>query len=324
MRRRDTIQLLAGAAASIAAPALWAQPARRTFRIGVVSQTPRPYFTGIPTALRELGYEEGREFVLEYRLVQERAEELSARFADLVAAKVDLILAGQNTEILAAKGATTSIPIVMMYAIAPIESGFVASFARPGGNITGIVKDGPDTAAKKLELLREAVPGVSRVTLLWGPALPGLEAYRRSAERAAQALGMRLTALPCHTLAELEAAFAGIAQSRPDALYVVPDNAIFAYRARVIEFAARQRLPAIYTGKFFMLGGGLIAHAPVDEVAERQIAAIIKRILSGEKAGAIALQQPDKYALVVNLKTAKTLGIDLPPSLVSRADEVFH
>ena len=325
MKRRDA--LIATLVFGVAPLTGWAQAAGKTYRIGILASVAPRAGVGpvlLLAALRELGYEEGRNLIIDYRLAEGQQDRLPALAADLVANKVDLIVAFLNPEILAAKRATTTIPIVMAFSQAPMESGLVASLARPGGNVTGTTIQGPETAGKILEVLRDAVPRVKRVTILWEPEYPGMELYRRATERAAEAMGIRLTLLPGRSLAEMETAFAAIARERPDALYVVTTGAIATHRARVIEFAARQRVPAIYTGKVPVTEGGLMSYSQDFGPLVRRTAAIIDRILKGAKPADLPVEQPTTFELVINLKTAKALGITIPQSVLIRADEVIQ
>ena len=323
MNRRDTV--LALLALGILPFPVWAQPAQKVYRIGLLSfALPREVFVGIIAALSALGYEEGRNVEFLYRLAEGRDDRLPNLAADLVENKVDLIVTILNPETQAAKRATSTIPIVMVLGMAVVETGLVASLARPGGNLTGTTIQAPEHGGKLLEVLRDAVPRVTRVTILWEPEFPGMELYRREAERAAQAMGIRLTLLPGRTLAELEAAFTLIVRERPDALYVVPTGAINTHRARVIEFAARQRLPAIYANIRSVAEGGLIGFAADQGALVRRTAAIIDRILKGAKPADLPVERPTRYELAVNLKTAKALGITFPQSLLLRADEIIQ
>lgn len=323
MNRRDT--LLALLVLGISPFPARAQPAQKVYRIGLLSLAlPRERFGGIIAALRELGYEDGRNAEFVYRLAEGRDDRLPGLAAELVARKVDLIVTILNPETLAAKRATSTIPIVMVIGMAPVETGLVASLARPGGNLTGTTIQAPEHGGKVLEVLRDAVPRATRVTILWEPEFPGMELYRRETERAAGAMGIRLTLLPGRTLAEMETAFTLIARDRPDALYVVPTGAIFTHRARVIEFAARQRLPAIYTSKLSVTEGGLISYAADQVALMRRTAAIIDRIFKGANPADLPIEQPTKYEFVINLKTAKALGLTIPQSVLLRADEVIE
>lgn len=323
MNRREAVTALV--AVGIAPFAARAQQAQKLYRIGFLSLAlPRAGFATIIAALRDLGYEDGRNVEFEYRLAEGRDERLSGFAADLVAKKVNLIVAYTNPEILAAKRATSTIPIVMVRGLAPVEAGLIASLAHPGGNLTGTTIQAPELAGKSMEVLRDTVPRVTRVTILWDPDFPGLELYRREAERAADAMGIRLTLLPGRTLAELETAFTVTARERPDALLVVPTGAIFTHRTRVIEFAARQRLPAIYTSKLSVTEGGLISYASDPGALVLRTAAIIDRVLKGARPVDVPVEQPTKYELVINMKTAKALGLTIPQSVLIRADEVIR
>jgi putative ABC transport system substrate-binding protein len=323
MNRRETI--FASLALSLLTRRAQAQQPLKVFRLGCLSHyIPREKFTLLPAALRQLGYEEGRNVLFNYKFAEGRAERLPLLASELVAAKVDLIIASVNPEIQAAKQATSLIPIVMVYGLAPVESGLVASLARPGGNVTGTTVDDPAGAGKKLEILREVVPGAKRITLIWEPEFPGMDAYIREAQRAATTLGIRLTLLPGRTLAELEAAFNLMDTDRPDALYVVPTGVLFNNRARVIEYAARQRLPAMYINKGSVAEGGLMAYLPDPNALLPRTAATIDRILKGAKPSEIPVEQPTKYQLVFNLKTARELGITLSPSLRTQVDEFIQ
>ncbi|MBI2750409.1 MAG: ABC transporter substrate-binding protein [Burkholderiales bacterium] len=302
-----------------------AQPTQKVYRIGVLSLfVPRARFIAIAAALRELGYEEGRNIEFDYRFAEGRDDRLTGLAADLVANKADLILAYLNPETVAAKRATSTIPIVMAYTIAPVESGLVASLARPEGNVTGTTIQGPETAGKILELLRDVVPRATRVTYIWEPDYPGMEPYRQATERAGTAMGLRLTGLPGRNLTELENAFTHIVRERPDALYVVPTGAIYTHRARVIEFAAHHRLPAIYTSPQPVSEGGLISYTADFGALARRTAAIMDRLLKGAKPAEIPVEQPTKFELVINLKTANALDLKIPQSVLLRADRVIE
>ena len=323
MNKRDT--LLALLALGAAPFTVHAQQAKKVYRVGVLSHiVPRERFTVMLAALRELGYEEGRNIQFDYRYAQDKEDRLAGLASDLVATKPDLILAFTNPEILAAKRATSTIPIIMRWALAPVESGLVASLARPGGNVTGTALEDPEMAGKKLEILRDALPRVARVTYLWQPDFPGMAAYGRATERAAKAMGIRLTLLPGGTLEEIERAFTLITKQRPDALMVASTGAIFANRAHVIEFAARQRLPVLYTVEGLVPEGGLMSYSADYRALQQRTAAIIDRVLKGAKPADIPVEQPTQYKLAINLKTAKALGLTIPQSVLLRATEVIE
>jgi putative ABC transport system substrate-binding protein len=322
MRRRALLL----ASATLLAPVFGvAQPEGKIYRIGVHSRyVPRERFALIPTALRELGWVEGRNVRFEYRFAEGQANRLPGLAKELVGAQVDLIIALANDDILAAKQATTSIPIVMVFSLIPVEMGFVDSLARPGGNITGTTIQAPETAGKMFEVLGEAVPQTRHVAVIWEEGFPGMDAYRRAGEVAIAKLGMRWTLYPVHVAADLDAAFAQIPRARPDALYVVPTGAIYTHRARVIEFAARERLPAIYTSDAMAVEGGLIAYTADTAALAARASTYIDRILRGARPADLPVEQPAKYNLVVNLSAAKAIGLKFPQSILLRADLVIE
>jgi ABC-type uncharacterized transport system substrate-binding protein len=321
-------KFLLAAGTLLAAPvAARAQPTEKIYRIGVLTQgIPQKSFVALPTALRKLGYEEGRNFVFDYRFANYQASRLPELAASLVAEKVDLILAVTNAEILAAKQATSTIPIVMLAGLVPVEMGMVASLGRPGGNLTGTVIIDPDTAGKILQLLRDAVLRASRVFLLVDEAgFPGMDLYNRVTRRAAASMGIRLTQLEVGSVAELNAAFDRILRERPDAVKVVTGSTTLRqHQARVIEFAARERLPVIYTSKAPVLEGGLMSYNCDYAALYPRTAAIVDRVLKGANPAEIPIEQPTKYELVINMKTAKALGLPIPQSLLLRADQVIE
>ena len=324
MNKRETLlALLALGAAPFTAHA---QQGQKVYRIGVLSLTiPPARPSPLSAPMRQLGYEEGRNFEVDYKYAEGKEDRLAGLASEMVAGKPDLIIAISNPEILAAKRATSTIPIIMMYALAPVESGLVASLARPGGNITGMSVEEVEIGGKKLELLRDAVPRIARVAFLWNPEHPGMEAYRPATERAAKAMGIRLTEFPVGNLEEIEQAFTLIAQDRPDALFVSSWDALFTHRARTIEFAARQRLPALYSGgRHYAAEGGLMSYSFDSRGFPQRIAAIADHILKGANPADIPVEQPTQYEIAINLKTAKALGLTIPQSVLLRATEVIE
>lgn len=319
-------QFLAATGALLAAPlAAWAQAPQKIYRIGVLSQgIPQKSFVAFPALLRKLGYEEGRNVVFDYRFADHQPGRLPELAAGLAAAKVDLIVAVSNPEILAAKRATSTIPIVMLAGLVPVEMGMVASLARPGGNLTGTVIINPDTAGKILQMLRDAVPRASRIFLLVDETgFPGMDLYDRVTRRAAASMGITLTQLQIGSVAELDAALDRIVRERPDAMKVVWGT-LRQHQARVIEFAARERLPVIYTNKAPVLEGGLMSYNVDYAALYPRTAAITDRILKGANPAEIPIEQPTRYELVINMKTAKALGLAIPQSLLLRADQVIE
>jgi len=304
---------------------LSAQSAPRTYRIGVLSLfLPPGRFVTFFKSVGDLGYVEGRNLVIEYAFADGQAGRLPGLAADLVAKKVDLIIAPYNLEVEAAMHATSTIPIVMQYVGIPVESGYIASLAHPGGNVTGMANAPPEVAGKAVEVLRDALPHIADVAVLYDSAYPDQNPYWPELVRAFKVLGIRPTYLPVTGRVGLDAGLDTIAAKRLDALYVVSYRTTFVHQARVIEFAARRRLPAIYTGRAAILEGGLMSYAPDYDVVRQRAATFVDRIFKGANAADLPVEQPTKYSLFINLKTAKALGLKLPQSFLMRADEVIE
>ena len=277
--------------------------------------------------LRDLGYVEGRNIVIEYRDAKGETDRLPALAAELVALKVDVIVAAGTQHVLAAKQATTIIPIVFADVADPVARGFVASLARPGGNITGLANLNTDLVGKWLELLKQAVPGLKRVAFLWQPGyLPesAEKDVRQRAEAAAQALGVRLQFVEARRPEDFDRAFAEMTRARVDAVIVWGGVLFIFERKRIAELAATNRLPASYPMSEFVDVGGLISYAPNIADNFRRTAAYVDRILKGAKPADLPVEQSSKLELVINLKTAKALGLTLPPSLLQRADRIVE
>lgn len=295
-------------------------------RIGVLSQsTPREYFRRLANDLQELGYVEGRHFVIEFRFAQDAADRLPALAAELVAAKVDVIVALLNTEIAAARRATSTIPIVMMFGIAPVEVGFVASLARPGGNVTGTSSAPPELAGKSLEIFSRILPRGARVTaLLPDPDLPGAAAANQVRERAAVSLGLKLTSLDIRSDSDLQVSFNAIERDRPDGLLVRATGLALSGPRRFVDFAARTRIPTHHGNALSVRAGGLISYSVDFAPLARRTAAFIDRIFKGANPADLPVEEPTNYWLAINLKTAKALGLTIPQSLLALADEVVQ
>ena len=234
-----------------------------------------------------------------------------------------MIVAGGNQAARAAKQATQTIPIVMLGGD-PVADGLISSFARPGGNITGVTLFSSELAAKRIELLKEIVPGLTRVAILWNSANPGTALQVREAERASQALGIGVNGVEVRGPGDLDHAFQRIARDRPGALYVASDASFFAYRIRIAELCAKAKLPAIYAVKWQVEAGGLMSYGQNLPEAYRRSAAYVDKILKGAKPADLPVEQATKFELVINLKTAKALGLTIPPSLLLRADQVIE
>jgi putative ABC transport system substrate-binding protein len=270
--------------------------------------------------LRDLGYVEGQNLVFEWRYSEGKAERLPSLAAELARLNVDLIVAISTPAALAAKHATQTIPIVMVYVADPVATGLVASLARPGGNLTGGSDMATELSAKRLELLKEAVPTLSRVAVLWNAADPGMVLRFREIEAAAQSLGVTLQSLAVRGPNDFEAAFASIVQERPEALFVVAEVLTLTHRCRVLDFAATHRLPAMYEFGVFVQDGGFMAYGPKLADTFQRSAYHVDRILQGAKPANLPVEQPMRFELAINPKTAKALGLTIPPALLVQAD----
>jgi len=314
----------------LAAPlAAQAQPAGKAWRIGVLSAgsssaTREANIDAFKQGLRELGYVEGHNIVIESRWGAGKYESLRGLAAELVRLKMDVIVTVAVPAIRAAKEATSTIPIVMAVVVNPVATGLVASFARPGGNITGLSVRTPELVGKQLGMLKEIVPKASRVAVLWNPENPGNLPQLRAAELAAQTLGMRLQSLEARSPREIDAAFAAMTEEAAGAVVVLGDVMFIDQRTRIAELAATRRLPAVYGQVEHVASGGLMAYAPSFRDNYRRAAVYVDKILKGAKPGDLPIEQAAKFTLVINLKTAKTLGLTIPPTLLLQADQVIE
>jgi ABC-type uncharacterized transport system substrate-binding protein len=310
--------------ALLAAPlAAGAQQAGRVYRIGFLRNGPPPktFINGFRKGLRELGHEEGQSISIEYGLAPS-ADQLPGVAAELVRLNVDVILASGTPPVPAAKSATNAIPIVFVASIDPVATGIVASLARPGGNVTGLAGIHADLMGKRLELLREAVPRLSRVAVLSHAANPGNAQYIKQGELAAQALGLQLQIVAVRDAGDLERAYT---EARRAGAVVQLDDVLFTtHRRRVVELAARHQLPAMYGFREFVDAGGLMAYGPDYPDLYRRAATYVDKILKGANPADLPVEQPTKFEFVINLKTAKALGLTIPQSVLARADEVIQ
>jgi putative ABC transport system substrate-binding protein len=327
MQRREFITLLGGAAAGWPLAARAQQPAMPVIGLlGAGSAESDAYrITAVRKGLIEAGYVEGRNVAFEYRWAEDQSERLPALAAELARREVAVIVAiGGNTSAVAAKSATATIPIVFEIGGDPIRLGLVASLARPGGNITGMTFLVGTLTAKQIEVMRETVPKAALIGFLLNPTNVDAETKTKDALAAAGSIGQKLLVVHARTDSELEAAFATLVQERAEAL-VVGAEAFFGSRIdKLVELAARQKLPTIYFRREFVLAGGLMSYSASITEALRVVGLYAGRILKGEKPADLPVQQSTKVELVVNLKTAKTLGLTVPPSLLARADEVIE
>jgi putative ABC transport system substrate-binding protein len=327
MRRRDFLTLLGGAvaAASLAAAA---QEARKVPHIGFLGNSTATLEANLLApfreALRDLGYVEGRNIVIEYRWAEGNYERFPSLITELIALKVDVIVTAGTPASLAVKKATNSIPLVMVAVGDPVGTGLVASLARPGGNTTGLTSVSPDLEGKRLELLREVIPGISHIAVLWNSVSPSQVIQEKEVQAAAQVLRMKVLSLGVRTPEEIENSFAVIIRERPGALLVLADRLFLHHRDRIMDFAAKHGLPGVHAYRELVESGGLMSYGPSYAGMHRRAADYVDKILKGAKAGDLPIEQPAKVELVINLKTARALGITIPQSLLLRADEVIQ
>ena len=329
MQRREFILAVGGAAATWPLAARAQQPAGRVYRVGYLAIASREQQIHLRKAfeegLRSLGYRVGENVVIEYRFANGQLERLPALAADLVRLGVDVIVTGAHQNTVAAMKATTTISIVMTNSVDPVGAGLVASLARPGGNVTGFGVDaGDEIFGKRLELLKETLPNLSRVGILWNPDFAPNQERLTSIREAAPALGLTLVPAEARGLDALEQAFATMVSGRAQAFVVLGDPVLFNYRGQIGVVALRDRLPAISTAREYAEAGLLLTYGPDLQDQFRRSAAFVDKIFKGAKPADLPVQQPTKFELVVNLKTAKALGVEVPTSLLQRADEVIE
>jgi putative tryptophan/tyrosine transport system substrate-binding protein len=326
MRRRNFMTVLAGAAAY---PLLAGAQQKAVPVVGFLSggspAPSAPLVAAFHQGLSETGYVEGQNVTIEYRWAEGSYDRLPALAADLVGRKVDLIVAAAGSaSALAAKSATSTIPIVFTGIGDPVAIGLVASLARPGGNVTGFGNLSVETMSKRLELLSELVPQAGVIALLVNPNSPITEPVIREVQEAARAKGVQLPILKAGTESEIDAAFASLAELHAGGLVVVADPVFFARREQLLALASRHAVPAIYDWREFVATGGLISYGSSLTAIWRQVGIYAGRILKGEKPADLPVQRPTTFELVVNLNTAKALGLTVPPSILARAGEVIE
>jgi putative tryptophan/tyrosine transport system substrate-binding protein len=328
----DRRALLTGSLGLLAAPrTAQAQQATKVARLGVLAQNRAAsgdlLETSFVPGLRDLGYVEGRNIVIEYRDAEGKHERLGALAAELVALKVDVIVAPATVAALAARPATSTLPIVFAGVVDPVADGLVASLARPGGNVTGLSNLAVGLPGKWLEQLTQTIPGVSRVALLWHPGGSGERTEKdmlKEADAAARALGVRLQVVQARGPTELDRAFSDMTRARAGALTVVGSPLFVNERRRLANLAAKNRLPAVYPGRVYVDAGGLMSYGTNLADLLRRAATYVDKILKGAKPADLPVEQPTKFELVINLNTAKALGLTIPPSVLARADEVIQ
>jgi putative ABC transport system substrate-binding protein len=332
MRRRSVLALLGGATTTWW-PAARAQQPAKVPRIGYLTiarldlPETQAILDGFRQGLRELGYVEGQSIIIEYRTIEGKMERLPDLAAELVRRNVDLIAANGHTTTRAARAATATIPIVGLAMTDPVGDGTVASLARPGGNVTGFSYLGTELGPKNLSLLKEALPDASRIAALWQPSTLTERVtgdMMRRVEAAARALAVELLLVEARGAEDLDSAFAKMTSARAEALLVVPSVVSVVERRRIVELAGRHGLPAMYWQREFVDLGGLMAYAANIRDMNRRAAAYVDRILKGAKPADLPIQQPTKFDFVLNLKTARELGLAIPQAVMLRADEVIE
>jgi ABC-type uncharacterized transport system substrate-binding protein len=325
MQRRAFITLLGGAALAWPLGAL-AQQAVKLYRIGILSPDlpPPDFLEAFRQGLRELGYVEGHNIAFEVRSAEGYSQRLAPLANLLVELKVDVILGINTPSVQAAKKASAAIPIVMTRIADPVKSGLVTGLSRPGGNITGLSFMVDELSGKQLALLKEAFPSVSRVAVLWYEANPGADIAVGAIKAASRELGLQLLLLAVHGPADLIGAFQAAARGRVEALIVIDDVVTTQHRAEILNLAATHSLAVVTQYRAFAEAGALLAYGPNTSAMYRRAAYYVDRILKGANAGDLPVEQPIKFDLVINLKTAKALGVTIPPTLLARADEVIE
>jgi len=320
-----SVLALALLAASLAAEA---QQAGKVYRIGFLGNSTAALEANLVgpfrEGLRDLGYVEGQNVLIEYRWADGKYERFPALIGELIALKVDVIVTAGTPASLAVKKTTTSIPLVMVAVGDPVGTGLVASLARPGANLTGLVSIAPDLEGKRLELLREVVPKLSHVSFLVNPANAFHGASEKQARTAATALHLKVQFVGVRAESEFDQAFTAILRERPGAFVMLADRLFLHHRARIVDFTTRHRLPGMFAYRELVETGGLMSFGPSYPGMHRRAAYFVDRILKGAKAAGLPMEQPTTFELVINLKTAKALGLTIPQSVLLRADQVIE
>ena len=324
--RTNRRAFIAGLGSAAAWPVV-ARAQQKVFRIGVLSAggvPPESNLAALSEGFRELGWVEGKNFVYQFRFADDRPERLADFSAELTQQNVDLIVTIGTLASLAAKRATSTIPIVMSSAGDPLGSGLVASLARPGGNVTGLSLMAPDIAGKSLQTLKEVLPSISRVAVLWNAANPYPAVVFKQTQDASQNLGIQIQSLEVRGPNDFDGAFKAAINQRAEALVNVPDPLTGDHMVLIAERALQLRLPSMHGGREFVLVGGLMSYGMQINDMFRRAAGYVVKILKGERPGDLPVEQPTRFELVISLKTAKALGLTIPATLLARADEVIE
>ena len=304
-----------------------AQGPANVARVGILSLAvapATPLADAFRQGLRAQGYVEGQNVILEFRNADGRANRLPALAAELVRLKVDVIVTESNVAALAAKRATSTIPIVMAIAADPVKAGVVDSLGRPGGNVTGLTLMHPELSAKRLQLLKEAVPTITIVAVIWNPTDPAAGDSLRETESAARSLGLKIHAIEARTPAELDEAFKAVANVRPSAFFTLPGAIFQESTVRIFEFATKNRLPGIFPNRAYAEAGGLMSYGPNLAASVQRATVLVDKILKGAKPADLPIEQPTQFELVINGKAANALGLTIPASLLARADKIIE
>jgi putative ABC transport system substrate-binding protein len=323
MRRRDFIALVSSGVAALPLGA-FAQDATKVWRVGFIAHGHESFYDALFEGLREYGYEEGRNLIVERRYARGQVERFKDFAAEMVRLNVDVVILCTTLATFAIKNATKTILIVHLNAIDPLNTGFIASLARPGGNLTGGAQLTAEASAKRLQILKGVVPGLSRVAGLWNPGNPALVFSWKETQSAARALGLTLQSHEVQGPKEFASAFAMIAEERPDALLVVQDAVTMQQRNEIIDFAVQQRLPSMFQEKGWAVAGGLMSYGENLPSMYRRAAYFVDKIFKGTKPGDLPVEQAAKFDLVLNLRTAKAIGVTMPDSILVLADEVIE
>ena len=325
MDRRQLLVVLGGA---LAAPFAVRAQQQRLYRIGFLGNSTAALEANLVgpfrEGLRDLGYVEGRNIVIEYRWAEGKYERFPELISDLLQLPVEMIVTAGTPASLAVKKATTSIPLVMIAVGDPVGTGLITSLARPGGNVTGVTSMAADLEGKRLELLREVVPTLSHLAVLWNPASPFQVVAEQEVQAAAQALCIKVLSLGVQAPEQFDQAFATIRRERPEALNVLADRLFLHTRGRLMDFATHQGLPGVHGYRECVEAGGLMSFGPNYAEMHRRAAYFVDRILKGAKPADLPVERPTKFELVINLKAAKALGLTIPPTLLFQATEVMR
>ena len=322
MRRREFITLLGGAAAAWPLVARAQQRPTKIPRIGIIDDA--PIWDHFRKALHDLGYVEGQNIVIEYRAAQGEPARLVQAARELAGIPVDVIVEFGSTAARAAQMATTTIPIVMISIGDPVRAGFIASLARPGGNMTGNTILGPDLSPKRLQLLKEVIPSVSRAAFLWNPDNASNVVIRDELQAAMPKLGMSLISVAVRSTSEFDTAFAAMLREHPDALLMTNDPFHQLHIQKIIAFLAENRIPGMFQTRENVLAGGFMSYGASLLELFRRGASYVHKILQGTRPADLPVEQPTKFELIINLKAAKTIGVTVPESILLRADEVIE